>query len=100
MASRLQLDSKLRELCDHVYFQPPETIKMVYPCIVYKKSRGDHIYANNSVYRFYTEYELTAISRDPDTTIIEELLGSFSMIQFNRRFVVDNLYHDVFILYF
>ena len=50
MTSRLELQAKLEELLgsEQVYYQPPESIKMSYPAIVYSKSRIETKKANNS----------------------------------------------------
>jgi hypothetical protein len=37
MAPRLQLQTLLETLTEHVYFQPPENLKVQYPCIVYQR---------------------------------------------------------------
>ena len=41
MASRIKLQAKLEELLGsrNVYYQPPETLKIEYPAIIYSKSR-------------------------------------------------------------
>ena len=40
MKTRLELQNKLEELLGfrHVYYQPPESVKMEYPAIRYSKS--------------------------------------------------------------
>lgn len=40
MGTRLELQSKLVELLGskHVYYQPPESVKIEYPAIVYSKT--------------------------------------------------------------
>ena len=52
MRSRLDLHEKLVEILGsrNVYFQPPATVKMQYPCIIYKRNVMDAAYANNSKY--------------------------------------------------
>ena len=51
MASRLNLQDKLEEVLGskQVYFQPPESLKLKYPCIVYSRS-------NNLIHDVYTLY--------------------------------------------
>lgn len=34
---------------DHVYFQPPETVKMKYPAIKYERSDMEIMHADNNV---------------------------------------------------
>lgn len=102
MASRLKLDEELRKLIGNgnVYYQPPETVKMKYPCFVYNRSTGQTLYAENMSYRFTQQYEITYIDKNPDSEMIEKLAKHFPMIRYNRHFTNDNLNHDVFTLYF
>ena len=101
MGTRAQLDAELRGLIgNNVYFQPPESFKMEYDCIVYELATGSTLYSDNYPYRFTRQYEVTAISRHPDTPIVEKMMGHFTMIEYNRRFTLDNLIHDVFKLYY
>lgn len=102
MGTRIQLHEKLLALfgSNHVYFQPPPTIKMSYPAIVYK---FDGIYerpANNRMYIAENGYTVTFIHKDPDVTYSEDMYAAFAMCSFDRRFVSDNLYHDVYTLYY
>lgn len=101
MASRLELQSKLEELhgSENVYFQPPATIKMNYPAIVYKKSKIDKIVANDKLYLKKTCYEVIVIDRKSDNNSIDKLL-ELPYCTWVRGYVVDGLYHDVFTLYY
>ena len=101
MATRLDLQSRFEEILGskNVYFQPPESIKLKYPCIIY--FLGD-IYTRNADDQHYTMqkmYNVTVISRDPDNTIAESLL-QYPKTRFDRRYVADNLYHDILTLYY
>lgn len=101
MASRLKLQSKLESLLGtkNVYYQPPETIKMEYPAIVYSKSNIRTTFANDSIYSKKLRYELIVISKKPDDPIIEKLL-SLPYISYDRHYKSDNLNHDVLTLYY
>lgn len=100
MKSRLDLHEELCELLGsrNVYFQPPESKKLSYPCIVYKRYDEQIEHANNKPYFRQTGYELTLISKDPDTDLIDKLLY-LPYCRYNRHFNADNLNHDVFLLY-
>lgn len=102
MDRRLQLQDELEQLLgsEEVNFQPPESIKLKYPCINYVKNAGDTLRADNSIYRRRQGYTVTAISRDPDNTLAEDILEHFLYCRYVRRFVVDNLYHDILELYY
>lgn len=99
--NRMKIHDVLVDLLgsENVYFQPPESFKMEYPCFRYTRSLGEQTYADNKTYRFTPQYEVTLISRDPAPGIIKDVVESFEMVRYNRHFVIDNLYHDVFIIY-
>lgn len=102
MNSRLELQEKLEsvEKVEVVWFQPPEKVKLRFPCIVYKWDGGHTRFADNEVYHNRRRYTLTVIDSDPDSTIPEDLLRQFNMIRLDRTFTVDNLHHWVFTLYY
>ena len=102
MDRRLILDEQLHADFDdiaHIYFQPPESVKMVYPAIRYKRSSAFAIHADNLPYLHAMAYELTVIDRNPDSEATKRLLN-YPQCRLNRSYVADNLNHDVFILYF
>lgn len=103
MASRLILHEKLKEVLgsDKVFFQPPESVKLSYPCIIYNRANGDSTYANDMPYTYRNRYQITIIGRDPDeqTTLVERMAMALPTVAYEREFVSDNLYHDVFELY-
>lgn len=53
MGSRLELQSELEKILGsrNVYFQPPASVKIKYPAIVYSRKSIDNNFANNTVYK-------------------------------------------------
>lgn len=102
MARRLQLHEKLCEILGtrNVYFQPPASVKLRYNCIVYKVLNRNDLRADNKRYRNLIAYEVKLIYRDPDSELPEIIMNSFDYIMHNNTFVVDNLHHDVFTVYY
>lgn len=102
MGTRIQLHEKLLALfgSNRVYFQPPPTIKMTYPAIVYNFAGIYEGPANDKKYITENRYTVTFIHKDPDINYSEEVYAVFPMCSFDRRFVNDNLYHDVYTLYY
>lgn len=98
---RLDLHQILLDLLetDNVYFQPPETVKMEYPCIKYERDFSDTKYADNNPYRFTKRYLVTVIARDPDSAIPDRV-AQLPTARHNRFYTADNLNHDVFQIYF
>lgn len=83
----------------NVYFQPPSTVMMKYPCIVYKRIDLDSDFANNRLYLGRTVYEVILIDKNPDTIYINKIL-SIPLTKYVRQYVTNNLYHDVFRIYY
>ena len=89
----------LMGLIGHVYFQPPENIKMTYPCIVYNREAMDLKFANNGLYLDKTRYSVTLIDSNPDSPVLANIM-KLPLTSFDRHFTSDNLNHDVFNVYF
>ena len=83
----------------NVYFQPPESFKIKYPCIIYELSNMEKIFADNIGYMNKRSYQVTVVDRDPDSTI-PLAVSDIPMSRFNRFYTSDNLNHFVFTIYF
>ena len=101
MATRIDLQNVLEELLGsrNVYYQPPESLKMSYPAIVYSRKTIDNSYATNSVYKQNYAYEITVIDKNPDSEIVNKV-SKLPTCRFDRHFKSDNFNHDVFTLYY
>lgn len=101
MAQRLDLQALLVSLLGstHVYFQPPPTLQLQYPCIVYARSDEDAKFADNRPYSRTKRYTVTVIDRDPDS-VIPDKIGALPLCTFDRFYTADNLNHDVYTLFF
>jgi hypothetical protein len=113
MKSRLDLHNILR-VClgnDRVYFSPPESIKLEYPCIVYHRDSVNAVYADNKMYNTSAVYSITVISNEPDihdlssdipiiTSHVHEALMALPYINYDRHYVADGLDHDVYKIIF
>lgn len=101
MDRRLQLHEELCSILGsrHAYFQPPESVKLSYPCIIYGRNNADTKHADNVPYLYRKQYELTIITKDPDDPLVDAVATHFQSIRFNRHYTADNLNHDVFLLY-
>lgn len=101
MDRRLKLQSLLEELLEsrNVYYQPPETVKMKYPAIVYSKDLIRVNKADGIAYKKKTKYSITVISLKPDNSVIEKILD-LPYCSYDRTYVSDNLYHECLTLYY
>jgi len=84
----------------NVYFQPPKTTMLKYPCMIYKMDNVDKRNADDYGYLLQTRYLLTYITDDPDDDMVLTLLRHFRLISWANHFTSDNLNHYNFNLYF
>lgn len=89
------LRSVLKENGDNVYFQPPESLKLKFPCIVYELGSYKPTKADNKAYLINESYSITLITKMPDTEYGKQILNK-ETAKFDRYFISDNLYHYVF----
>lgn len=101
MGQRLDLHEILIGLLgsNQVYFQPPPTVSMDYPCIVYKRDYVQTEYADDNPYAHKKRYLVIVIDRDPDS-IIPDKIAELPLCAYDRFYTADNLNHDVFKLFF
>lgn len=101
MGQRQELQTILETILGstNVYFQPPESLKMKYPCIRYERSQARTEYADNAPYTYKKRYTVTVIDRNPDSEIPDKV-AMLPMTAFDRHYKADNLNHDVFTIYY
>ena len=101
MDKRLELQTLLEGLLGsrNVYFQPPSSIRMKYPAIVYSRDDFWTNHADNLPYMQTVAYQVTVIDEDPDSEIVKKV-AKLPLCTYDRNYVADNLNHDVFILYY
>lgn len=97
---RYQLQKKLEEILgsSNVYFQPPSSVRIKYPAIIYQLDRMDARYADDVPYSRYKAYQVTWVGDDPDDDIPDKI-GMLSMCSWVRFYIADNLNHHVYRLY-
>ena len=102
MDSRIELQEQLEAVLGsrNVYFQPPESKKLSYPCIVYNLAIIETLKADNKNYLLNNRYTVTIIHTDPDNEIKTDIMNVFDKISMDRVYTVNNLYHYVYDLYF
>lgn len=92
----------------HVYFQPPSKVLLNYPCVVYKRDGNRPTWADNRKYNNHWSYQLIIIDKDPissrinaeGTKTIIDAISELPKCSYIRHYVVDNLNHDVFKIYY
>lgn len=103
MASRLNLQKELEGLIgsSDVYFQPPASIYMNYPCIRYTLRPSSIRKADNVRYLRVKHYQLIFITEDADTDIPDKILDHFPLSSMSSApYAEDGLYHYPIDLYY
>ena len=97
--TRLTLHQTLVDLLgsNNVYYNPPETQKMSFPCITYTLANISDIKADNLKYIDYKTYKITVVSKKPDHPVIKKILN-LEMTRFSAQYTKNGYYHDVILL--
>lgn len=109
MAERKTEEDKRLELHDlliallgsqHVYFQPPDNLKMEYPCILYYKSRPRLLKADDRNYLIRQGYTVTVVDYDPDSQIPYDLVENLKFTTIDSTYRSNGLNHTKLTLYY
>lgn len=101
MGTRLEFQAVLQDIQDgvSVYFQPPSSVLMSYPAVVYNRDSNLATYADNAIYTNKIRYQVTVIDRDPDSLIPDKVM-KLPLSKYVRHFTTEGLYHDIYDVYF
>lgn len=97
-----QLHEVLAEIMNpnKVYYQPPENLKISYPCIVFENSNALTQYADNKPYNATKRYTVTLMCKTADNDLYKDQLLMLPMCTFDREFKTDGIVHTVFNIYY
>lgn len=84
---------------NRVYFQPPASLSMDYPCIRYQRDKIDTRFADDRPYSHTTRYQVTVIDPNPDSPLVQAV-ADLPMCSHERSYAANQLNHDVFNLFF
>lgn len=101
MNGRLELQTRLENILGsrNCYFQPPQSVQIKYPAIIYSLGDMRKVHANDGSYRLLTAYEVVLIDKNPDSELVAKIMA-LPYCSFNRFYTADNLNHWVFTLYY
>ena len=81
---------------DEVHFQPSENVKLSDPCVLYWFSRYRDFFGNDGRHIVREEYKVTHVYKDPTQNLRGVIRSLFTYVIFDRVYIADNLYHDVY----
>ena len=95
MARRTKLLREIKQVIDgpNVYFQPPESVKLTYPCVICSYDNEIAIYADNKCYQHYKMYRLLVVDKNPDSKFPGLIMDHFPYASPGRPYIADGLYH-------
>lgn len=92
------LHSRLTAIVTRAYFQPPASIKMDYPCVVYRLADTWDLNADNTNYLRMLRYDVVYITKSPADDNVLSLLN-LEHTNLNSTYEKDNLYHYSYTIY-
>lgn len=102
MGKRTYLQEQLQNIMgsNKVYYDPPESTTMTYPCIRYSLNKQITKYANDKKYYKRTVYTITLIDK---SSISGEktcaLLDELDYCSFDRAYTSDGIHHYIYNIY-
>ena len=101
MGTRLELQQILVGVLgsNNVYFQPPPSFRINYPCIIYKRDYQESKFSGNKPYFLQSRYMITIVDKNPDSDIPDRI-AMLPMCTFDRFYTADNLNHTVYKIFY
>lgn len=92
--SRKELDAILRSTLGttNVYYDPPESFKLKFPCIVYNDSGRVVWKADNGTYIKFRRYMINYITKDADDSMVDTI-EELPYCRMRTPYTVDGLFH-------
>ena len=99
--TRIELDKILRSTLgsSNVYFDPPESFKLQYPCIVYRFSGNRDTHAEEARYQRMKRYTIIYITRNADDPMVDTI-DDLRYCTLSQPYTTGGLFHYAFNIYF
>lgn len=99
--TRIDLDKILRNTLgsSNVYFDPPESFKLRYPCIVYSYSGNVEFHADDRTYHRRKHYTMIYITQNADDLMVDKL-SDLPFCRLARPYTSDGLRHYAYDIFY
>lgn len=84
----------------HLYFQPPESLQITYPCLIYELKDIRKVTADNRTYAKFRSYKLIYITWWPDSDVVDRIVDLPFCSLDGAPYKADNLYHYTYTMYY
>lgn len=96
---REDLHLALKEVCDsyamNLYFEPPASMRIDYPCVIYEFAYPDTTRADNTSYLNKQKFQVSVITKQADTDAHYAIVKTIDNSRFRDIRVEDGLYHFI-----
>lgn len=99
---RVSLQRKLESLGDathKVYYQPPDDLNIIYPCIIYERSNIKNTSADDAVYQQSYSYNIIVAEQSPVSALVEDV-SKLAGIRFLNHYIRNKIIYDSFTISF
>ena len=99
--NRLAIQAKLQSFLPSgkkVYFQPPSSVSLTYPCIIYFRHRGESFHSVNRPYVYIPIYDVQVIETDPECPVSQAIGKQLEGSRYDRGWEEESLYHNNFVV--
>lgn len=85
---------------ENVYFNPPESVRMKYPCVRFRRSGMSTTSANNSRYLILDRYDAVYITYEADDPMVHTIVRHFKHCRHVQQVIKDGLVDENYVLYY
>lgn len=98
--NRIELHHQLEQSFGvKAYYQPPESMKLTYPCVVYSFETFNTRNANNMPFVINERYKVSYLHKNVDDSRCKAVLRDFDKITHTQHYVTNGVYNDIYYIY-
>ena len=91
---RMIVHTELSKIFEHVYYQPPTTLVLKYPCVIYDRSDIQPVYSDNRIYAKYEKYDINILYKSVlDESLVDIVIESMDYVKFKNTTIKESVYN-------
>lgn len=84
---------------ENAYFQPPESKRLEFPCILYAVNNINNMHADNKPYISTKRYKLTFMTTSPESETCAKI-EALPMCSYDTHYTANGIHHYVYNIYY